>query len=420
MGLMIGACLFVPWHERRSRFALRAVLSGAVLLGTAAPTSALGALPFAVGATIIVLTLLAAVLFCFRCGLVHAVFSITCAYAVQHITSKFAFMVAVLSGMRQGLAGDLEILLLLVLANAAVCLIVYCLFTRKYLRDKVLVLNSAPTVVFGALFLAAAIYLSSVVEGGLDRTVPTFSEGYISLNLFCIVFAVTVLSLEITNCGVKRLENENVTLESLLEKDRELYERARADMEKINIRYHDLKQQYARVGTEERAALEEEMRGLNLRYFTGNKALDIVVTQKAAACAEKGIQLICSADGEVLEGMRSYHIYSLFGNALDNAIECLDNVDDRSRRIIRINVAPVGEMAVIRVENYTPAEPVLKDGEPVTTKGSPEGHGYGMKSIRQIAEGYRGSSEFFVIDHVFYLVVTLPLAELRGRNRGAS
>ena len=184
-------------------------------------------------------------------------------------------------------------------------------------------------------------------------------------------------------------------------------------MEKINIRYHDLKQQYSRVPAEERAGLEDEMRSLNLRYFTGNKALDIVITQKAATCAEKGIQLVCSADGEALGAMKSFHIYSLFGNAIDNAIECLEKVEDRSRRTITLNLARSGEMAVIRVENYTPADPVVEDGSLVTSKDDAANHGFGVKSIKGIAEKYGGTAEFFVRDHVFYLVVALPLAQLR-------
>ena len=87
-------------------------------------------------------------------------------------------------------------------------------------------------------------------------------------------------------------------------------------MEKINIRYHDLKQQYSRATEEERTKLENEMENLNLRYFTGNKALDITLTQKAGLCAQNGIQLICSADGSCLAKMKHYHIYSLLGNAL--------------------------------------------------------------------------------------------------------
>lgn len=125
-------------------------------------------------------------------------------------------------------------------------------------------------------------------------------------------------------------------------------------MEKINIRYHDLKQQYSRATDEERARLEEEMNNLNLRYFTGNKALDITLTQKSALCGQAGIQLVCSADGSCLENMKHYHIYSLLGNALDNAIECLTQVSDASKRVITLDISRCRDMAVIRVQNYTP------------------------------------------------------------------
>ena len=157
-------------------------------------------------------------------------------------------------------------------------------------------------------------------------------------------------------------------------------------MEKINIRYHDLKQQYSRATDEERARLEEEMDNLNLRYLTGNKALDITLTQKSALCGQAGIQLVCSADGSCLEDMKHYHIYSLLGNALDNAIECLTQVNDASKRVITLDISRCRDMAVIRVQNYTPAPPMLRDGAIVTTKQDTEEHGYGIKSIKSIAE----------------------------------
>lgn len=157
---------------------------------------------------------------------------------------------------------------------------------------------------------------------------------------------------------------------------------------KINIRYHDLKQQYSRATDEERARLEEEMDNLNLRYFTGNKALDITLTQKSVLCGQAGIQLVCSADGSCLEDMKHYHIYSLLGNALDNAIECLTQVSDASKRVITLDISRCRDMAVIRVQNYTPAPPTLRDGAIVTTKQNTEEHGYGIKSIKSIAEQY--------------------------------
>ena len=67
-----------------------------------------------------------------------------------------------------------------------------------------------------------------------------------------------------------------------------------------------------------------------------------------------------------------------------------------------------GQTAVIRVQNYTPAPPTLRDGAIVTTKQDTEEHGYGIKSIKSIAELYGGTADCFVEDSIFYLVVTFP------------
>ena len=412
LGLLVGACFFVPWQERRDHIAARLVVGvGALLLGLGVIGRTLQ-LPLAAWCGLSLAALLALIVFCFRLGFIHAVFSATCAYTVQHMISKIAHMIERVVGLGTGPLDGVELLAILILSSVVVCVPVYLLFTRKYLHGRELVFYSGRTVLFSALFLVMAVFLSWVLESNLDPSSPTFLTSYLALGVSCVLFALTILSLEITNCGVKLLETENSALERLLEKDKAQYEQARENMEKINIRYHDLKQQYSRVPAEERAGLEAEMKSLNLRYFTGNKALDIVITQKAAVCAEKDVQLICSADGEALGGMKSYHIYSLFGNAIDNAIECLEKVDDKSLRSISVGVVRAGDMVVIRVENYAPSEPVADGDGLATTKADPEGHGYGTRSIRGIAESYGGTADFFVKDHVFFLVVTLPCARL--------
>ena len=411
IGLLIGACIFSPWDSPRSGFVARALLGTAGLLALS-ELLYMTSLPSILNLTAFVALVFLWVLLCFDCSAVHAVFTATCAYTVQHITSKLTYMVVIGLVMEGVPLPAWSATVLLAAFNVLVCVPLYLYFTRGFLRDGQLMFNSVRTVLFAALFLVVAVFLSSILEDNLDSTAPTYLSSYLSLGAFCTLFAVTILSLELTNCGVKRLETENSVLERLLEKDRLQYEQARDDMEKINIRYHDLKQQYSRVSAEERAGLEDEMKSLNLRYFTGNKALDIVVTQKAAICAEKGIQLICSADGEALGTMKSYHIYSLFGNAIDNAIECLEKVDDRSKRTISLTLARSGDMAVVRVENYTPEDPTVENGELVTTKDDAKSHGFGVKSIRGVAEKYGGTAEFFVRDHVFYLVVALPIARL--------
>lgn len=424
LGMLGAACLFVPWNQRRPYFLLR-ILSGTALLfaiirlipALVEPMWAF-ALPVYTNYLLLDTVLLTLLIWgSFDCGIIHAIFSATCAYAVQHITSKLAYIVVVLvmTATRAGLEPE-GICLLLLAANVLVGVPIFWGFTRRFFKEGGLRFDHVKTVIYSGLFLVVAVFLSSLLESNLDRTAGTYLTSYLALNAFCILFAAAVLSMEFSNCSIKRLQNENMILEQLLESDKLQYEQAKKDMEKINIRYHDLKQQYSRATDEERTKLEAEMKALNLRYYTGNKALDIALTQKAGICEGAGIQLVCSVDGGCLSGMTHYHIYSLLGNAIDNAIECLSKVDDGQRKVIHLSVSRYGDMAVICIENYTPAPPVLCDGALVTTKKDSSEHGYGMKSIKNIAELYGGTADYFVEDEIFCLLVTLPRIGAEARQ----
>ena len=412
LGMLAAACLFVPWNQRRPHFPLRLGL-GMLLLFVLidyvfVPNVFMWSLLLYVALLILLIWA------CFDCGVLHAVFSATCAYAVQHITSNLAYMTVMPLILKDGERSRPVFLLLLVLANALVGIPVFLRFTRPFLKKGQLMFDNVKTVICSGPFLTMAVFLSSVLERSFDRAADGFLMNYFALNASCILFAAMILALEFSNCKIKYLEHENMVLGQLLESDKLQYEQAKRDMEKINIRYHDLKQQYSRATDEERVRLEEEMKTLNLRYYTGNKAVDITLSQKAGVCEGVGVQLVCSVDGGCLPRMKHYHIYSLLGNAIDNAIECLMKVDDASRRVISLDISRCRDMAVIRMENYTPAMPVLQDGVLVTTKRDAVEHGYGMKSIKNIAESYGGTAGYFVEDEIFYLLVTLPCAGTDG------
>lgn len=416
LGMLVAACLFVPWSQRRRGFPLRMMLGTVLLLVLLDHIPRLTAPP-----TLLLYTALLILLIwvCFDCGILQAVFSATCAYAVQHITSKLAYMAAIPLIVR-GSARTEHVVLLLLLANLLVCVPILLGFSRRFFKEGRLMFDRVKTVIYSCLFLFVAVFLSFFLETNLDKAFDGYIPNYLALNAFCILFAVSILSMEFSNCSIKRLENENMILEQLLESDKLQYEQAKKDMEKINIRYHDLKQQYSRATDEERVKLEAEMKALNLRYYTGNKALDIALTQKASICESTGIQLVCSADGSCLSGMTHYHIYSLLGNAIDNAIECLAKVDDAAKKVISLTLSRRGDMVVICIENYTPNPLILQDGVLVTTKQDASGHGYGMKSIKNIAELYGGTADYFVEDGIFYLLVTLPCIGMDARPSNAA
>lgn len=413
LGLYLGAALFVPWGRRRPCFALAAVAAAvAVVLRIAlAENAQLTGMQLLM---VDVCALAALIALGFELGPIHVIFSTTCAYAVQHITSKLSYMLFTALYLHGAPVDNATIAVFLLVANLAVGLPIWRLVSRRLFGPDAapVEFDSVRTVILGAFFIVAAVCLSWVIEDGFDTSAADYLRDYLALGAFCVLFAVVILLFEFTNCNVKRLQSENSMLEQLLEKDRLQYEEAKASMERLNIRYHDLKQQYTRADAREREELEAEMLAARPRYLTGNTALDVLLTQKAAACEERGIQLVCSVDGELLRGMRSYHVYSLFGNAIDNAMECLAKVADPGRRVVAVDLVRTADMAVARVENYTPEPPRMVDGLPQTTKADASEHGFGVKSIRNVAETYGGSADFLVDGETFCLLVTLPLAEL--------
>ena len=407
IGMIVAACFFVPWKKRRPYFSLR-IGFGIFLLFTFSTWSLSFGVPLEIRLLLYTMLLFLLIWWCFDCNVIHAVFFTTCAYIVQHITSKLTYMLvvwmnSVYGGVTSGVTLDL-----LLITNTLICIPIYFQYTRRLFQQEQLLFDSIKIVIYSSLFLVAAAFLSVVMENSFDRTVDTYLTSYLALNVFCVLFATTILALEFSNCNMKHLEHENMVMSQLLEYDKQQYEQAKKDMEKIHIRYHDLKQQYSLATEEERSMLEKEMENLNLRYYTGNKAIDIVLTQKAGWCGKVGIQLLCSVDGSCLSQMKHYHIYSMLGNALDNAIECLINVDEVEKKVVTLDISRCRGMEVIRVENYTPSMPIMNSGTIVTTKQNSKEHGYGIKSIQNIAELYGGTASYFVEDQIFYLLITLP------------
>ena len=104
-------------------------------------------------------------------------------------------------------------------------------------------------------------------------------------------------------------------------------------------------------------------------------------------------------------------ICTIFGNALDNAIECELKIPDKSKRMIHLTLTTQKQFLLLQVENYCPNMPAFRDGLPVTTKQDSANHGFGVKSIRFTARKYGGSTTVGAEDGWFVLKVLIPLPE---------
>ncbi len=91
----------------------------------------------------------------------------------------------------------------------------------------------------------------------------------------------------------------------------------------------------------------------------------------------------------------------MFGNAIDNAIEAVEKLPE-DKRVISVTEKSTGGFISVRVENYFDGNIVIENGMPLTDKKG-EGHGFGVKSIKMIAEKYNGGVAVSAHDDVFTL-----------------
>lgn len=195
------------------------------------------------------------------------------------------------------------------------------------------------------------------------------------------------------------------------------YEQAKESIELINIKYHDLKHQIAYLKETDEALAKNEILAqiegeINLyeaQNKTGNKVVDTILTSKSIICEKKKVTLNCVADGRLLDFMSTADICSILGNALDNAIEAVEKLEDVQKRLVHVAIFSQKNFAILRFENYYEGDIKMAEGLPVTTKHKKEYHGFGVKSIHMIAEKYGGTVNINLHNNWFELQVLLPI-----------
>lgn len=252
-----------------------------------------------------------------------------------------------------------------------------------------------------------------VICVGLTRVAKCFGDGdSVTVSLYAITACFMALMVQLVLSGAVNLEHEQKTMELLWQEDRKHYELSKKTIDTINIKYHDLKHKLqglaGQLPAEEIESIQEAVRVYGGQFKTGSETLDVLLTTYSLQCGAEGIALTYTGRGGDLSFMRPMDIYSLFGNAVSNAVEAVQRVDDPEKRVIDIISQRMGDMVSISISNFFSGTRRMEDGLPVTTKTEEEGfHGYGMKSMRLIAEKYGGSLTAAVDQDLFNLNIYL-------------
>lgn len=211
------------------------------------------------------------------------------------------------------------------------------------------------------------------------------------------------------------IKTESAAISQLLHKQYEQYKLAVDNSELLRKEMHDMKHYVAALKNEDDpvrraevlADMEQAIAIQESFMNTGNQVLDVILTTKSLQCEKKGITLNAMVDGDILSTIYVKDLCSLFGNILDNAIEATQLVADKDRRLITLSVNKRNQFIVVECENYSETRLDKDDTLPKTTKGDTLRHGYGLKSIQQVAEKYGGAMTISETDGWFHVKVLL-------------
>lgn len=221
------------------------------------------------------------------------------------------------------------------------------------------------------------------------------------------VNCMLVLVVQYLSIHTNQVSLEKAAVEKRLETEKKQYSAFKNAVDYINIKCHDLKREIRameRKGSVDESSFQEIVDQIAVYESfarTGNETLDSLLTDTNMQCVQKGISLSCIADASGLGKMEDRDLYALFGNMLDNAMECVEQISDPEKRFIRLFVKPQGAMTVIHQENGFEGKLDIQNGLPRTTKGDTVYHGFGMRSMRRIFHKYGGEIRISASDGTF-------------------
>ena len=412
--LLVCTYLLTVGFPHRKKFVLRVFLHAVPLLlifdfGAQAFPNGLSPNPIIEKASLLmpVFYIFLGVLFCYDIKVTSALYCSACVLPVQNFMFNLYWIVKIYAGFTQGTVLSLccsSILMLIVYSSAFLLFRLNRVITaeRTDIRRRI--------VVVAVLVAVLVIFFDFRIDGSAFEV-----NVYISY-LIADVFAVII---QYSIAKESELEKRNAVLDDLLQSERKKHKMTAENIELINRKCHDLKHQIAgirRVEDErERNTYIREIENAVMFYEsavkTGDETLDLILMEKLLYCQEHRIKLTCISDGEKLSFLDTMDIYSLFGNAIDNAIESVSAETEEQNRIISLRVGTRGRLMNIHIENYYSHELQLHNGLPVTTKKDNDYHGFGILSIRRTVEKYNGVMSIRTDNHLFRLDIMIPLNE---------
>ena len=216
---------------------------------------------------------------------------------------------------------------------------------------------------------------------------------------------------------IARLKQEQA---EIVERD---YQALRRTYEGNAKLYHDLHNHIEAIyqcllqgETEEAARYCEDLRApvreISQTVWTGDKALDYLISSKLALAEQERIKTKVNIEYPHNTNIRSVDLTTILGNLLDNALEAVQTAPN-DLRFLNLTIRRINAMLIIKVENGYGNAPKREGGKLLTLKTDKAFHGWGLKSVQTAADRYDGTISTNDKDGIFQSVVTLSFQAIK-------
>jgi len=138
--------------------------------------------------------------------------------------------------------------------------------------------------------------------------------------------------------------------------------------------------------------------------FCENETVNLILSSFAVKAKQSETLFTVEANLPESLPFSDTELCSLLSNALENAIQASKNMDDITRRHIRLRIYSKNNKLCIDIRNRYQTEPVFHHELPVSQYS---GHGFGTKSMAHIVEKYGGVYQFLAKDGWFIFQATV-------------
>jgi len=322
-----------------------------------------------------------------------ATYTAVCAYAVQHLTYTVGMIEKCIRGIlfhvpHAPTDSEPDINLKMFLTVALVYGTCYLFFVRKKRGKGEFDISVRQTIGFSVGVFFVVLVLSRMVQSYANNE-------YYGLELVCHFYSlICCLFILILDDGIFRRiqdENELSLVKYLWLKRQEQYAVAKENMNAINLKCHELKQQITgiqemQVSEQLKDSLEDLKDSIQIYdavVKTGNEVLDVVLTEKNFYCQANHITMACIVDGAKMDFMETMDVYALFTGLFEDTFYSIKMLEEPDKKQIALSVWEKNGLLMIQLENYFEDS---KEAQEVRE----EGIDYSIKSVKEIVKKYDG------------------------------